>query len=191
MKELKPIKDNLIENKNENQAQTQTNNDIPNKTSRKYKKKKLLIINNKNHINNENDINENNISNENDINTNKKKLSINPDYVQETYNLKNKAKLKLKDKEKLSNNENKKMLTKKRRRKKKRKVSISLSTPENKKTQINRIMPGRKFIFGLGQKLPISKNNRKNNYKNKLEINPEDFDPMINEVERVREIRNS
>ena len=47
-------------------------------------------------------------------------------------------------------------------------------------------MPGRKFIFGLGQKLPISKNNRKNNYKNKLEINPEDLDPMINEVERVR-----
>ena len=180
--ELKPIKDNLIENQNKNEAQT--NNEMPNKTTRKYKKKKLLIINDKNRANNENDINENNIS-ENDINTNKKKLSIDPDYIQETYKLKNKSKSKVKDTEKL-NNKDKKLLTKKRRRKKKRKVTISLSTPENKKTQISRIMPGRKFIFGLGQRLPISnKNYRKN--KNKLEINPEDFDPMINEVEIVRD----
>ena len=64
-------------------------------------------------------------------------------------------------------------------------MSISLSTPENKKTQINRIMPGRKFIFGLGRKMPIG--NNKSYKKDKLEINPEDFDPMINEVEIVRD----
>ena len=186
MTDLKPIKDNLIDNQNQNDKQA--NNEISNKTTRKYKKKNLLIIDDKNHTNNENDINENNLNNENKINTNKKKLSINPDYVQETYKLKNKSKSKGKDKEKISIIEKKKMLTKKRRRKKKRKVSISLSTPENKKTQISRIMPGRKFIFGLGQKLPISKRiYSKNKNKNKYEINPEDFDPMINEVERVRD----
>jgi hypothetical protein len=37
MNELKPIKDNSIENKNKND--TQTNNEVPNKTTRKYKKK--------------------------------------------------------------------------------------------------------------------------------------------------------
>ena len=184
MNELKPIKDNSIENKNKND--TQTNNEAPNKTTRKYKKKNLLIINgDKNFTNNENDINGNNLANDNSINKSKKKLSINPDYVQETYKLKNKSKLKIKDKEKINNSTNKKLLNKKRRRKKKRKVTISLSTPENKKTQINRIMPGRKFIFGLGQKLPIS--NRLKKSKNKLEINREDFDPLINEVEIVRD----
>ena len=186
--EIKPINDNILQKRNKNDDKT-NNNEIQSKITRKYKKKKLLIIGDKNFTNNENDINENNISNDNYIKTNKKNLSINPDDIQETYKIKNKVKSKIKDKEKINNNDNKKLLTKKRRRKKKRKVSISLSTPENKKTQINRIMPGRKFIFGLGQKLPISnKTHKKNNIsKNKFEINPEDFDPMINEVEIVRE----
>jgi hypothetical protein len=120
MNELKPIKDNSIENKNKND--TQTNNEVPNKTTRKYKKKNLLIINgDKNFTNNENDINGNNLANDNSINKSKKKLSINPDYVQETYKLKNKSKLKIKDKEKINNSTNKKLLNKKRRRKKKKK----------------------------------------------------------------------
>jgi len=76
---------------------------------------------------------------------------------------------------------------KKRRRKKRRKVTISLSTPENKKTRIDRIMPGRRYIFGLGQKIPIRRRNNNSNKNNKLEISPEDFDPLINNVEIVRD----
>ena len=64
-------------------------------------------------------------------------------------------------------------------KRKKRKATISLSTPENKKDQINRIMPGRKYIYGLGRKIQIQgKKNNTSSKKNKL--NPEDFDPMIN-----------
>lgn len=47
-------------------------------------------------------------------------------------------------------------------------------------------MPKRKFIFGLGQKLSIA-NNRSSKRKNKMEISPEDFDPLISNVEIVRE----
>ena len=82
--------------------------------------------------------------------------------------------------------DNKKLINKKRRRKKRRKVTISLSTPENKKDQINRIMPGRKYLYGLGHRIQIQgKKNNTSTKKNKL--NKEDFNPLINEVEIVRE----
>ena len=82
--------------------------------------------------------------------------------------------------------DNKKLINKKRRRKKRRKVTISLSTPENKKDQINRIMPGRKYLYGLGHRIQIQgKKNNTSTKENKL--NKEDFNPLINEVEIVRE----
>jgi len=48
-------------------------------------------------------------------------------------------------------------------------------------------MPGRRYFFGLGQKLNIRKRNNNSSKNNKLEISPEDFDPLINEVEIVRD----
>ena len=179
--EVKPIKEDTTEDKlkNKNILNNQNTNEI--KTKRKYtNRKNLENLEEKDNIKNES----NNINNENYINKPKKKLTIDTDYVQQTY--KNKSKLTIKNKEHV-NKENKKLLNKKRRRKKKRKVTISLSTPENKKTQISRIMPGRKFIFGLGQKLPTKNKLSKKSTKNKLEINPEDFDPTINEVEIIRD----
>jgi hypothetical protein len=177
--EFKPIKDDLNENSNINYGANQMNAEVA-KSVGKYKKKikNLQIATDKNFSNNENIINENN--NNNDSNA-KKKLTINPDYVQETYKFKNKSKSRIKDKENTSN-DNKKLLNKKRRRKKRRKVTISLSTPENKKTQISRMMPKRKYFFGI----PVENRHRKkNSRKNKL--CPEDFNPIINNVEIVRE----
>ena len=177
--EFKPIKDDLNENSNINYGANQMNAEVAQSVG-KYKKKikNLQIETDKNFSNNENIINENN--NNNDSNT-KKKLTINPDYVQETYKFKNKSKSKIKDKENTSN-DNKKLLNKKRRRKKRRKVTISLSTPENKKTQISRMMPKRKYFFGI----PVeNRHHKKNSRKNKL--CPEDFNPIINNVEIVRE----
>jgi hypothetical protein len=177
--EFKPIKDDLNENSNINYGANQMNAEVA-KSVGKYKKKikNLQIETDKNFSNNENIINENN--NNNDSNT-KKKLTINPDYVQETYKFKNKSKSRIKDKEN-TGNDNKKLLNKKRRRKKRRKVTISLSTPENKKTQISRMMPKRKYFFGI----PVENRHRKkNSRKNKL--CPEDFNPIINNVEIVRE----
>ena len=194
--ESKPIKDELIDNENRNISTNQINNEIPNKmqiTKHKKKIKNAQILGDKSNKNNENDINENNCIENNIINI-KKKLTRIPDYVHETYKSKNKSKSKIKDRENINNNtDNKKLLNKKRRRKKRRKVTISLSTPENKKTQISRIMPGRKYIFGLGQKFPIG--GRRNSLfrrnisykKDKLEISPEDFDPLINNVEIIRD----
>ena len=185
--DIKPIKDDLLENKNKTILLNSNNNEV-HKTVRKYKRKNKGSQNTeeKNNIQNENNINENNIiSNENGVNNSKKKLSINPDFIQQTYKFKNKSKSKIKVKE--NNIVNNKYVGKKRRRKKRRKVTISLSTPENKKTQINRIMPGRKYIFGLGQRLPIKNKIYKKNKKNKFDINPEDFDPTINEVEIIRD----
>jgi hypothetical protein len=47
-------------------------------------------------------------------------------------------------------------------------------------------MPGRKYIYGLGSKIQIQgKKTNTSSKKNKL--NPEDFNPLINEVEIVRE----
>ena len=164
---------NTIENNNENILVNQRNNEQPNKSTEKYKKKlkKKQIISN-----DENDINGNNgISNERN-NLSKNKLTINPDFVQETYKFKNKGK-------KIKNNNDKNLINKKRRRKKRRKVTISLSTPEKKKDRINRIMPKNRCVLGFWQKLPIKKKSL--NKKNKL--CPEDFDPTVNEVEFVRE----
>ena len=131
----------------------------------------------------------NNRSNNND--NLKKKLTLDEEYINETCNkyknkLNKKIKTKIKEKEKNNNLYDKtKLLTKKRRRKKKRKVSISLSTPESKKTRINRIMPKRQFVFGFLQKLP---KNRKKEIKNNIpEVVPEDFDPLLNNVEFIRE----
>ena len=181
--DIKPLKNDLLDNKNKNILLNPNNNEVLKKTVRKYKRKNKNAQNNKEE--NEKISNENNIiSNENEVNSGEKKLSINPDYIQQTYKYKNKLKSKIKDKDNITNN---KFLGKKRRKKKRRKVTISLSTPENKKAQINRIMPGRKYIFGLGQRLPISNKKNKKNKKNKFEINPEDFDPTINEVEIVRD----
>jgi hypothetical protein len=177
--EFKPIKDDLNENSNINYGANLMNAEVA-KSVGKYKKKikNLQIATDKNFSNNENIINENN--NNNDSNA-KKKLTINPDYVQETYKFKNKSKSRIKDKEN-TGNDNKKLLNKKRRRKKRRKVTISLSTPENKKTQISRMMPKRKYFFGI----PVENRHRKkNSRKNKL--CPEDFNPIINNVEIVRE----
>ena len=177
--EFKTVKDDV--NVNQNKNKTSTNNEMnieATKIERKYKKKikKLNIINDNNTINN---------NNNNDDYLGEKKLTINPDIIEDTYphKFKRKNKSRIKDKEtgNLSTNDNKKLLNKKRRKKKRRKVTISLSTPENKKTQISRIMPKKKFIFGM----PVFNKSHRNN-KNK-QLCPEDFDPMINDVERVRE----
>ena len=153
-------------------------------------KSKLITIKDdkKENINNNNKIY---LSNENISNNNcdKKKLTINPEYVNETYKYKTKSnkKIKKKIKDKIKNNSSvkTKLLTKKRHRKKRRKVSISLSTPESKKTRINRIMPKRRNIFDLFKRLP--KEGKKNNNNNQQEINPDDFDPLVNNVELIRE----
>ena len=173
------IKDIMAEDKSKNISMNQSNNDI--KIKRKYRKKNKNL---ENSVDKDNTNNENNMNEENIINKSKKKLNINTDFVQQAFKYKNKTKSKSKI-ENSNNNENKQFLNKKRRKKKKRKVTISLSTPEKKKTQINRIMPSRKFIFGLGQKLPISNRLSRRDKKNKL--NPEDFDPSINNVEVIRD----
>ena len=171
---FKSIKNDTKDNLNKNNLLSQNNKDILNNNIIKKNKKNKNISNEQ--------INENNI----DENC-KKNLTTNSKYINEIY--KNKSKLKKNKKEKSKKNsiDNKKLLNKKRHRKKRRKVSISLSTPENKKAKIDRIMPKRKYIFGLGQRFPIdSKRNSKRN-KNKKEINPEDFDPLINDVEIIRD----
>ena len=72
---------------------------------------------------------------------------------------------------------------KKKRRTKRRKVSICLSTPENKKTQISRILPQRNlFLTDLGRK------------RKRERIIKEDLNPNINNLEIIRpglEINNN
>ena len=169
VKEVKEIKNENEKNIDKNRTNILNQAKIENNTIIKRKKKIKRVLDNEKDDNNNKKIIYNN------------KLTINPEYVDETYKFKIKSKAKIKGNNSI---DNKKLLNKKRRRKKRRKVTISLSTPENKKTQISRIMPGRRFIFGLGKKLSIRKNNNKNN---KLEISPEDFDPLINNVEIVRD----
>ena len=190
------IKNNLMDNlnnfnmnMNHNIVNINNINIIPNQanilingiTNIPYKRKTKnvqIIQGEKIEFNNENNMNEinqignsikNNISKNSEIKGNKlKKIGKN------------------KTKKKDNSLDNKKLLNKKRRKKKKRKVTISLSTPENKKDQINRIMPGRKFLYGLGHKIEIQgKKTDTSNKKKKL--NPEDFNPLINEVEIIRE----
>ena len=167
--EVKEIKNENEENMDKNKTNILNQAKIENNTINKRKKKIKRVLDNEKDDNNNKKIRD------------KNKLTINPEYVDETYKFKIKSKTKIKGNNSI---DNKKLLNKKRRRKKRRKVTISLSTPENKKTQISRIMPGRRFIFGLEKKLSIRKKNNKNN---KLEINPEDFDPLINNVEIVRD----
>jgi hypothetical protein len=169
------IKDDEKENINKNKINENENNSTIKKIKNKTIKKNQQIENTNSIINNDNV---------------KKKLTINPEYINETYN-KNKTKsskkvkIKEKEKNKNKNNDKTKLLTKKRRRKKKRKVSISLSTPESKKTRINRIMPKQRFVFGFMQKM--QKNNNKRIKNNNQEVFPEDFDPSVNFVETIRE----
>ena len=131
-----------------------------------------------------NDNNNNELNDENDMNEINK---IEPKKIKEKGKIKKNIATKIKKKSKDLSLDKKDLIGNKRKRKKKRKVTISLSTPEKKKEQINRIMPGRKYIYGLGhQRIQIQgKNNNTSSKKNKL--NPEDFNPMINEVEIVRE----
>ena len=71
----------------------------------------------------------------------------------------------------------------KKKKSKRRKVSICLSTPENKKTQISRILPQRNlFLSDLGRKRKRGK------------LTHEDLDPNINDIEIIRpglEINNN
>ena len=175
--EVKTIKNENGENLNKNKTiiSNQASNENNKNISKSTKKNKNL---DKRISNNEKDG-----SADNNNSSGKKKLTINPEYVDETYKYKIKSKTKIKGN---VDSNNKKLLNKKRRRKKRRKVTISLSTPENKKTRIDRIMPGRRYIFGLGQKIPIRRRNNSNK-NNKLEISPEDFDPLINDVEIIRD----
>ena len=187
---------NLMDNMNMNMGNNIVNinniNIIPNQASilinsisnipYKRKTKNVQIIQGeKMDLNNENNMNHmNQMDNTLKNNTNKNNTEIQGT----SKNKKIKTKIKKKD---LSLDNNKKLLlNKKRRRRKKKKVSISLSTPENKKDQINRIMPGRKYIYGLGHKIQIQ-GKKANTSSKKNKLNPEDFNPLINEVEIVRE----
>ena len=156
-------------------------NSISNIPYKRKTKNVQIIQGEKMDLNNENNMNHmNQMDNTLKNNTNKNNTEIQGT----SKNKKIKTKIKKKD---LSLDNNKKLLlNKKRRRRKKKKVSISLSTPENKKDQINRIMPGRKYIYGLGHKIQIQ-GKKANTSSKKNKLNPEDFNPLINEVEIVRE----
>ena len=156
-------------------------NSISNIPYKRKTKNVQIIQGEKMDLNNENNMNQmNQMDNTLKNNTNKNNTEI------QGTNKNKKIKTKIKKKDLSLDNNKKLLLNKKRRRRKKKKVSISLSTPENKKDQINRIMPGRKYIYGLGHKIQIQgKKTNTSSKKNKL--NPEDFNPLINEVEIVRE----
>ena len=184
------INPNLIENMNNmnmpninniNILPNQANIIINNITNIPYqrKTKSIQIIqgeqmnyNNENNINGVNQI-EMHKNNNNTKNNSKKEAKHN-----------NNIKTKIKKKDKISADT--KLLNKKRRKKRRKKVSISISTPENKKDRIERIMPRRNYIYGLGNRIKIQKKKENNNPKKK-KLNPDDFDPMINDVEIVRE----
>ena len=188
------IKTNLLDNMNMNMSNNIVNinniniipnqaniliNGIPNIQYKRKTKNVQIIQGEKMEYNNENNMNEINQM-ENGIKNNLNKSNSDFKSINKLKKIKNKIK-----KNDVSL-DNKKCLQKKRKRRKKRKVTISLSTPENKKAQINRIMPGRKYIYGLGSKIQIQgKKTNTSSKKNKL--NPEDFNPLINEVEIVRE----
>ena len=188
------IKTNLLDNLNMNMSNNIVNinniNIIPNQANilingianipYKRKTKNVQIIqSDKMQYNNENNMNE-----INQIETGIKNSLNKSNEMKGNNKIKKIVKKQLKKKD--ISLDNKKLINKKRRRKKRRKVTISLSTPENKKDQINRIMPGRKYLYGLGHRIQIQgKKNNTSTKKNKL--NKEDFNPLINEVEIVRE----
>ena len=156
-------------------------NSISNIPYKRKTKNVQIIQGEKMDLNNENNMNQMNQMN----NTLKNNNNKNNTEIQGT-NKNKKIKTKIKKKDLSLDNNKKLLLNKKRRRRKKKKVSISLSTPENKKDQINRIMPGRKYIYGLGHKIQIQ-GKKANTSSKKNKLNPEDFNPLINEVEIVRE----
>ena len=189
------IKTNLLDNMNMNMSNNIVNinniniipnqaniliNGIPNIQYKRKTKNVQIIQGEKMDYNNENNINE--------INQMETGLKNNINRTSADFKGINKLK---KIKNKIKKNEasldNKKVLQKKRKRRKKRKVSISLSTPENKKAQISRIMPGRKYIYGLGNKIQIQQKKTNTSSKKPKKLNREDFNPLINEVEIVRE----
>ena len=176
------MSNNIVNINNINIIPNQANiliNGIPNIQYKRKTKNVQIIQGEKMEYNNENNMNEINQM-ETGLKNNINRKSVDFKGINKLKKIKNKIK-----KNDVSL-DNKKVLQKKRKRRKKRKVTISLSTPENKKAQINRIMPGRKYIYGLGSKIQIQgKKTNTSSKKNKL--NPEDFNPLINEVEIVRE----
>ena len=188
------IKTNLLDNMNMNMSNNIVNinniniipsqaniliNGIPNIQYKRKTKNVQIIQGEKMEYNNENNMNEINQM-ENSLKNNINRTSADFKGINKLKTIKNK------NKKNDVSLDNKKCLQKKRKRRKKRKVTISLSTPENKKAQINRIMPGRKYIYGLGNKIQI-KQKKTNTSSKKNKLNPEDFNPLINEVEIVRE----
>jgi len=188
------IKTNLLDNMNMNMSNNIVNinniniipnqaniliNGIPNIQYKRKTKNVQIIQGEKMEYNNENNMNEINQM-ENSLKNNINRASADFKGINKLKKIKNK------NKKNDVSLDNKKCLQKKRKRRKKRKVTISLSTPENKKAQINRIMPGRKYIYGLGNKIQI-KQKKTNTSSKKNKLNPEDFNPLINEVEIVRE----
>ena len=188
------IKTNLLDNMNMNMSNNIVNinniniipsqaniliNGIPNIQYKRKTKNVQIIQGEKMEYNNENNMNEINQM-ENSLKNNINRTSTDFKGINKLKKIKNK------NKKNDVSLDNKKCLQKKRKRRKKRKVTISLSTPENKKAQINRIMPGRKYIYGLGNKIQI-KQKKTNTSSKKNKLNPEDFNPLINEVEIVRE----
>ena len=157
------IKTNLLDNINMNMSNNIVNinniNIMPNQANilingianipYKRKTKNVQIIqSDKMQYNNENNMNE-----INQIETGIKNSLNNSNEMKGNNKIKKIVKKQLKKKD--ISLDNKKLINKKRRRKKRRKVTISLSTPENKKDQINRIMPGRKYLYGLGHRIQI------------------------------------
>ena len=177
------MSNNIVNINNINIMPNQANiliNGIPNIQYKRKTKNVQIIQGEKMEYNNENNVNEINQM-ETGLKNNINRKSVDFKGINKLKKIKNKIK-----KNDVSL-DNKKVLQKKRKRRKKRKVTISLSTPENKKTQINRIMPGRKYIYGLGNKIQIQQKKTNTSSKKNKKLNPEDFNPLINEVEIVRD----
>ena len=177
------MSNNIVNINNINIMPNQANiliNGIPNIQYKRKTKNVQIIQGEKMEYNNENNMNEINQM-ETGLKNNINRKSVDFKGINKLKKIKNKIK-----KNDVSL-DNKKVLQKKRKRRKKRKVTISLSTPENKKAQINRIMPGRKYIYGLGNKIQIQQKKANTSSKKNKKLNPEDFNPLINEVEIVRD----
>ena len=177
------MSNNIVNINNINIIPNQANiliNGIPNIQYKRKTKNVQIIQGEKMEYNNENNMNEINQM-ETGLKNNINRKSVDFKGINKLKKIKNKIK-----KNDVSL-DNKKVLQKKRKRRKKRKVTISLSTPENKKAQINRIMPGRKYIYGLGNKIQIQQKKTNTLSKKNKKLNPEDFNPLINEVEIVRD----
>ena len=177
------MSNNIVNINNINIMPNQANiliNGIPNIQYKRKTKNVQIIQGEKMECNNENNMNEINQM-ETGLKNNINRKSVDFKGINKLKKIKNKIK-----KNDVSL-DNKKVLQKKRKRRKKRKVTISLSTPENKKAQINRIMPGRKYIYGLGNKIQIQQKKTNTSSKKNKKLNPEDFNPLINEVEIVRD----